>query len=141
MTQDAIPKNRKLTEYLMEALNADTETNAVAYARQEPDKGCNIIERYTRSFNYPDEPHSGLELAAETNNGIKAIFCSDVCAMYNKKLYNDIGGFPGKPYLMRIWYLQERHLRRIRMLYMSQGQWLYIPIIIREWNILKDILI
>ena len=96
MTQDAIPKNRKLTEYLVEALKADTGTNAVAYARQEPDKGCNIIERYTRSFNYPDEPHSGLELAAETNNGIKAIFCSDVCAMYNRRLYNEIGGFPGK---------------------------------------------
>lgn len=96
MTQDAIPKNRKLTEYLLEALKEDRQTNAVAYARQEPEKGCNIIERYTRSFNYPDEPHSGLERAAETNNSIKAIFCSDVCAMYNRALYYEVGGFPGK---------------------------------------------
>ena len=96
MTQDAIPKNRKVTEYLLKSLTADVETNAVAYARQEPEKGCNIIERYTRSFNYPDEPHSGLERAAETNNGIKSIFSSDVCAMYNRTLYNEIGGFPGK---------------------------------------------
>ena len=96
MTQDAIPKNRKVIEYLLEALKADVSTNAVAYARQEPDKGCNIIERYTRSFNYPDEPHSGLERAAETNNGIKAIFSSDVCAMYSRRLYNDVGGFPGR---------------------------------------------
>lgn len=96
MTQDAIPKNRRLTEKLLDALKADMENNAVAYARQEPEKGCNIIERFTRGFNYPDEPHSGLELAAETNNSIKAIFCSDVCAMYNRVLYNEIGGFPGK---------------------------------------------
>ena len=96
MTQDAIPKNRKLMENLLQALKADTQTNAVAYARQEPEKGCNIIERYTRSFNYPDEPHSALELCAETNNSIKAIFCSDVCAMYNRKLYYEIGGFPGR---------------------------------------------
>ncbi len=96
MTQDAIPKNKKLTESLLEAIMADKQTNAVAYARQEPDKGCNIIERYTRTFNYPDEPHSGLEMAAETNNSIKAIFCSDVCAMYNRALYDEIGGFPGR---------------------------------------------
>lgn len=94
MTQDALPKNRYLIERLAEALAADGDTNAVAYARQEPDKRCGIIERYTRSFNYSDEPHSGLEMAAETNNGIKSIFCSDACAMYNRRLYDEVGGFP-----------------------------------------------
>lgn len=99
MTQDAIPKNRCLVENLMKALVADVNNNAVAYARQEPYKECNIIERYTRGFNYSDEPHSGLELAAETNNGIKAIFCSNACAMYNRKLYDEIGGFPANAIL------------------------------------------
>ena len=94
LTQDAMPKNKFLVENLLKALEADTNINAVAYGRQEPEKGCNIIERYTRSFNYSHEPHSGLELAAQTNNGIKSIFCSDVCAMYNRRLYDEVGGFP-----------------------------------------------
>ncbi len=94
MTQDALPKNKFLVEKLLNALEAGTDINAVAYARQEPEKGCNIIERYTRSFNYTDESHSGLEMAAETNNSIKSIFCSDVCAMYNRRMYDEVGGFP-----------------------------------------------
>lgn len=93
MTQDAVPKNRNLVERL---LHACKEGVAVAFAKQEPDKDCRLIERYTRSFNYPDEPASGMETAARTNNGIKAIFCSDVCALYNRKLYDEIGGFPLK---------------------------------------------
>lgn len=96
MTQDAVPKNKHLVEKLADALEADDNMNAVAYARQEPEKDCNIIERYTRSFNYTDEPHSGLEMSAETNNSIKSIFCSDVCAMYNRSLYDEVGGFPLK---------------------------------------------
>lgn len=94
MTQDALPKNKELIRNLLSALESDESSHAVAYARQEPDRGCNIIERFTRGFNYPDEPHSGIEKAAETNNSIKSIFCSDVCAMYNRKLYDEIGGFP-----------------------------------------------
>lgn len=96
LTQDALPKNKYLIEKLLKALESDENLNAVAYARQEPEKDCNIIERYTRSFNYTDEPHSGLEMAAETNNSIKSIFCSDVCAMYNRRLYDEVGGFPLK---------------------------------------------
>jgi rhamnosyltransferase len=96
MTQDAVPKNRKLTENLMRPLEADKTSHAVAYAKQEPEKHCNIIERYTRGFNYSDEPHSGLEMAAQTNNSIKSIFCSDAGAMYNRSLYDEVGGFPAK---------------------------------------------
>lgn len=94
MTQDALPKNKYVVENLLQALESDNDNNAVAYGRQEPEKKCNVIERYTRGFNYGDEPHSGLEMAAETNNSIKSIFSSDVCAMYNRKLYDEIGGFP-----------------------------------------------
>ena len=93
MTQDAVPKNQKLIENL---LLAQGEQIAVVYARQEPNKKCRVIERYTRSFNYPEEASSGKEIAAKTNNGIKAIFCSDVCAMYNRRFYEEIGGFPEK---------------------------------------------
>lgn len=96
MTQDALPKNKELIKNLLLTMNKDTQNYAVVYAKQEPDKKCNIIERFTRSFNYSDESHSAIEMAAETNNSIKAIFNSDVCAMYNCKLYDEIGGFPQK---------------------------------------------
>lgn len=93
MTQDAVPKNRRLVENL---LKAQGEKISVVYAKQEPEKDCRVIERYTRSFNYPDESSSALETAARTNNGIKSIFCSDVCAMYDRKAYAEVGGFPGR---------------------------------------------
>ena len=93
MTQDAMPKNGKLIETLR---NAQGEKISVVFARQEPAKDCRIIERYTRTFNYPAEPHSAMEKAAQTNNGIKSIFCSDVCAMYDRIAYEEVGGFPGK---------------------------------------------
>lgn len=93
MTMDAVPKNRKLLENL---LKAQGEKISVVYAKQEPDKDCRIIERYTRSFNYPEESSSAMETAAKTNNGIKSIFCSDVCAMYDRRIYDEVGGFPGK---------------------------------------------
>ena len=93
MTQDAMPKNGKLIENLR---NAQGEKISVVFARQEPVKDCRIIERYTRTFNYPAESHSAMEKAAQTNNGIKSIFCSDVCAMYDRIAYEEVGGFPGK---------------------------------------------
>ena len=93
MTDDAEPKNRKLIENMQKAQG---EKISVVYARQEPNKDCRIIERYTRSFNYPEESSSAIETAAKTNNGIKSIFCSDVCAMYDRRAYDEIGGFPGK---------------------------------------------
>lgn len=93
MTDDAEPKNQKLIENMQKAQG---EKISVVYARQEPNKDCRIIERYTRSFNYPEESSSAIETAAKTNNGIKSIFCSDVCAMYDRRVYDEIGGFPGK---------------------------------------------
>lgn len=93
MTQDAMPKNGKLIETLR---NAQGEKISVVFARQEPAKDCRIIERYTRTFNYSAESHSAMEKAAQTNNGIKSIFCSDVCAMYDRIAYEEVGGFPGK---------------------------------------------
>ncbi len=52
MTQDAVPADRDLVMHLAEAFeNANV---ACAYARQLPDEKCDVIERYTRSVNYPD---------------------------------------------------------------------------------------
>lgn len=90
MTQDAVPADDKLIEHLLMSF-ADKDV-AVAYARQLPDKDCGVIESYTREFNYP--PQGMVKSAADMERlGIKTFFCSNVCAMYKKSAYEELGGF------------------------------------------------
>ncbi len=93
MTQDAVPADEGLVEQLVEAIETKTENPvAVAYARQLPDKDCRFIERYTRSFNYPDK--SAVKTTGDLPRlGIKTYFCSNVCAAYNMEIYNRLDGF------------------------------------------------
>lgn len=91
MTDDAVPEDSFLIENLVKAF--DKESVAAAYARQLPDRECRLIERYTRSFNYPDQ--SRVKTAADLRElGIKTFFCSNVCAMYRRSVYEKLGGFP-----------------------------------------------
>jgi len=97
MTQDAVPKNRSLVGNMVETLDSD-EDIAVVYGKQEAYKYCSTIESYTRTFNYADESFvNGYDDIDE--KGIKAYFSSDVCAMYRKSLYEEIGGFPTRTIL------------------------------------------
>lgn len=90
MTQDAVPADRRLIENLKEAL--EREDVAVAYARQLARKDSGEIEQFTRRFNYPEESSvKGKEQMEEL--GIKTFFCSDVCAAYKKKIFDELGGF------------------------------------------------
>lgn len=93
MTQDAVPADERLVESLVAALSQKLDDPvAVAYARQIPDKECRVIERFTRSFNYPEE--SMVKTAADLPRlGIKTYFCSNVCAAYNMEIYNRMDGF------------------------------------------------
>jgi len=94
MTQDAIPVDDQLIGQLVQALIGQ-ENVAVAYARQLPLPGCREIERYTRGFNYPEQ--SSVKSAADVDRlGIKTFFCSNVCAAYNREIYETIGGFVKK---------------------------------------------
>ena len=94
MTHDAMPADKKLIETLTDALMKEERIGA-AYARQLPEKDCSIIERYTRSFNYPEE--SRVKEAADLPElGIKTYFCSNVCAAYRRALYVELGGFTKK---------------------------------------------
>ena len=90
MTQDAIPADRHLIDQLIKVF--ENEDVIVAYAKQIPRKDCKYVERYTRAFNYPDEDIVKTRDSIDTM-GIKAIFCSDVCAMYDRNKYFEIGGF------------------------------------------------
>lgn len=90
MTQDAIPNNEFLVEKLLESF--ENGQVALAYARQLPKEDCREAERYTRAFNYPPESVVKAEADIETM-GIKAFFCSDVCAMYKRETFWKLGGF------------------------------------------------
>ncbi len=90
LTQDAVPADAHLIENLRAAF--ENENVCAAYARQLPEENCSVLERYTRSFNY------GKESRVSTKDdlpvlGIKTFFCSNVCAMYRRSAYEELGGF------------------------------------------------
>ena len=89
MTQDAFPRDKVLISSLLKAFDKDV---AAAYARQYPKTDCNLAERYSRKFNYPNEPMRKTQADVQ-KLGIKTYFCSNVCAMYRRDVYNEIGGF------------------------------------------------
>lgn len=94
MTQDAVPADKKLIGELVRSLY-QSDRVAVSYARQLPAKDCDHIERYTRSFNYPEVSRiKGKEDMEEL--GIKTFFCSDVCAAYKREIHEKMGGFSEK---------------------------------------------
>lgn len=91
MTMDAIPKDNYLVEKLLSGFRR-ADNIAVSYARQLPKKDCNMIEQITREFNYPAQ--SRVQTSDDIKElGIKAYFCSDVCAMYDISIYRSLGGF------------------------------------------------
>ena len=92
MTQDAMPADRELIGALVGALAENPQAGA-AYARQLPKKDCRFLEKYTRSFNYPEQSCLKTEKDVQTY-GIKTYFCSNVCAAYDHRIYDEIGGFP-----------------------------------------------
>ena len=93
MTQDAFPRDKMLISSLSKALE-DPEV-AAAYARQYPKSDCNLAERYSRKFNYPTEPMRKTQ-ADLGRLGIKTYFCSNVCAMYRRDVFDKLGGFTHK---------------------------------------------
>ena len=100
MTQDAVPQDQYLIEKLMEPFQ-DQKVGA-SYARQLPDKDCRMVERYTRSFNYPQE--SRIKTIEDVDKlGIKTFFCSMYVPLIKiSQVYKELGGFvPGRS-LMKI---------------------------------------
>ncbi len=90
MTQDAVPRDKVLISSLLKAF--DDSDVAAAYARQYPKSDCNLAERYSRKFNYPTESMKKTQ-ADIPRLGIKTYFCSNVCAMYRRSIFDELGGF------------------------------------------------
>ena len=93
LTQDvALPEKEAFAEMMK---FFDRQEVKAVYARQLPQKGCKVIESYTRSFNYPDK--SQIKSKADVAKlGIKTYFCSNVCAAYDCQTYLQQGGFTKK---------------------------------------------
>lgn len=90
MTQDAMPADETLIEELVKPFD-DPEIWA-AYARQLPNEDCREVEKYTRSFNYPEQ--SMVKTKEDLDRlGIKTFFCSNVCAAWRREKYLELGGF------------------------------------------------
>ena len=112
MTQDAVPQDEHLVKELLKpflqnenpakqqpeqdknpAAKPQEQAIAVSYARQLPAEDARVAEQYSRNFNYPAE--SRIKSAKDIEDlGIKTFFCSNVCAMYRRNLYEEIGPFP-----------------------------------------------
>lgn len=90
MTQDALPRDTKLIANLVQEL--EKPGTAVAYGRQLPEGNCDPAETYARTFNYPDIPLRKTQ-ADVLRLGIKTYFCSNVCAMYSRDIFDRLGGF------------------------------------------------
>lgn len=91
MTQDAMPVDKYLIDELLRPFEDDDVY--LTYARQLPNKKCNYVEKYIRSFNYPaiDIVKSKADIE---KMGIKTIFCSDVCSAYRRDKFMELGMFP-----------------------------------------------
>lgn len=91
MTQDAIPADDKLIERLVCAF--DNPDVGAAYARQTVTEDAPLSEKFSRTFNYPEE--SLVKSSADIERlGIKTFFCSNACAMYDREVYEKLGRFP-----------------------------------------------
>lgn len=91
MTQDALPEDELLIENLIRPF--EMPSVRAAYARQLPKTDCSPLERFTRGFNYP----AASDIKDQDDlpvMGIKTFFCSNVCAAYDRKTYEELGGFP-----------------------------------------------
>ena len=90
MTDDAIPADEHMVEELLKPLHQ--ENVAAAYARQLAGEESSEAEKYTRNFNYPEQ--SVIKTKADLEQlGIKTFFCSNVCAAYNREIFDVLGGF------------------------------------------------
>ncbi len=90
MTDDAVPADRFLLEKLLAPVFSGEA--GMSYARQLPEKSSSILEHCAREFNYPDCSLIKSENDLKTM-GIKAFFASNVCAAYDRRVYDELGGF------------------------------------------------
>ncbi len=91
MTQDAVPCDTRLTKRMMEAMLCRSNA-ATVYARQVAGKKADVLVRMTQEYNYPDKGCVKSRVQYPTL-GIKTLFCSDVCCLYRRRIFEQLCGF------------------------------------------------
>lgn len=90
LTDDCMPKGDDLLQNLLAPF--EDSRIAISYGRQLPKQDCGELEKFTRSFNYPET--SKVKFAENIPElGIKAFFASNVCAAYRRETFDILGGF------------------------------------------------
>lgn len=91
LTQDVVPAGRDLIGNLVQPFQ--DERVALSYGRQVAKADATPVERFTRSFNYPGEPH--IKGRADVEKlGIKTFYCSNACSAIRRRAFDEVGGFP-----------------------------------------------
>ncbi len=90
LTQDAYAVDEGVLERLINPLVK--KQASVAYARQLPREGANLLEAFPREFNYPNDSHIRGWEDRETF-GTYTCFCSNSCAAYLNGALDEVGGF------------------------------------------------
>ena len=85
MTDDAIPYDDKLLYNLI--IGFDDDRVAISTARQVAKNDAKFTEKLVREFNYKDETYIRT-IDTEKTYGIKNYFVSNVCTMYDKKIFD-----------------------------------------------------
>jgi rhamnosyltransferase len=91
LTQDAVLASPNALQTIVDYI--DSNKLSVAYGRQLPSEGASVIAGHARVFNYPDKNYimTKKDIPAK---GLKAAYCSNSFAVYNKADLVSVGGFP-----------------------------------------------
>lgn len=91
MNQNTLPSGHEVVQKLYDALKADP-TVAVAYARHISMESVKEYEKFVRRYYY-SEDSSVRSLKDADTLGWQAFMNSNVCAMYDRKKFDELGGF------------------------------------------------
>ena len=90
LTQDAVPADAKMLQNLTAPLT--DPIIGCAFGRQIAKEGAGPVERITREYNYP-AVSTTFGQADRKQQGVRAVFFSDVCSVYRRSAYLAVGGF------------------------------------------------
>lgn len=89
MKQNAVPADSKLLEELLWSMESGA---GVSWARHVTGPKADVLKTYTNMYNYPSKSKLFKQEDVELH-GIRAFRISNVCAMYRRDVFEELGGF------------------------------------------------
>lgn len=91
MNQNTLPSGHEVVQKLYDAMKKDP-TVAVSFARHISMESSHEYEKFVRRFYYPEDSSVHGLKDADTL-GWRAFMNSNICAMYDRKIFEELGGF------------------------------------------------